>query len=99
MTMTKQERDDRDAAFERLMEELRQEHLQRRKAPESGLYRELREARRRLGWTQAELARRAGTNQGAIARLERGQVMPRLRTLHRLAEVMGARLVVRLEVD
>ncbi|MFC5862509.1 helix-turn-helix domain-containing protein [Acidicapsa dinghuensis] len=97
--MTKQERDERDAAFEQLIEEMRQEHLQRRKAPDSALYRELRERRKRLGWTQAELARRVGTTQTGIARLERGQIMPRLRTLHKLAEVMGVKLVVRLEVD
>lgn len=97
--MTQRERDERDAAFEQLLDEMRQEHLQRRRGPDSGLYRELREARRRLGWTQAELARRTGTTQTAIARLERGQVMPRLRTLHRLAEVMGKKLAVRLEVD
>jgi ribosome-binding protein aMBF1 (putative translation factor) len=99
MTMTQQERDNRNAAFEQLMEEIRQEHLQRRKAPESGLHRDLRETRRRLGWTQAELARRAGTTQAAIARLERGQVMLRLQTLHRLAEAMGVKLVVRLDAD
>jgi transcriptional regulator with XRE-family HTH domain len=44
----------------------------------------LREARRRAGLTQRELADRAGTSQAAVARIERGRQSPSLETLQRL---------------
>ena len=47
--------------------------------------------------TQAEVARRLGTTQSAIARLEAGQVSPSFATLRRYAEATGARLTVGLE--
>ena len=46
--------------------------------------------------TQEELARRLGTTQSAIARLEGGGVSPSFATLHRYAEATGTRLTVRL---
>lgn len=49
----------------------------------------LREARRRHGLDQVELARRAGTAQPAISRIERDVVSPSLDTLNRLFEAMG----------
>lgn len=54
----------------------------------------LREARRRAGLTQRELAARAGTTQPAIARIERGQAVPRVDTLDALLEACGSRLAV-----
>ena len=44
--------------------------------------------------TQAELARRLGTTQSAIARLEAGRVSPSFATLRRYAEATGTRLTV-----
>ena len=46
--------------------------------------------------TQAELARRLGTTQSAIARLEGGGVSPSFSTLRRYAEATGTRLTVGL---
>ena len=46
--------------------------------------------------TQAELARRLGTTQSAIARLESGGVSPSFTTLRRYAEATGARLTISL---
>jgi transcriptional regulator with XRE-family HTH domain len=57
----------------------------------------LRETRRERGLDQAELARRAGTTQGYISRIERGTVSPTLRTLERLLHAMGRRLVADTE--
>ena len=47
--------------------------------------------------TQAEIARRLGTTQSAVARLEGGRVSPSLATLRRYAEATGTRLTVGLE--
>jgi len=44
----------------------------------------VREARRRAGLTQRELAARAGTSQSAIARIERGRQIPSVETLQRI---------------
>ena len=46
------------------------------------------------GLSQAELARRCGVSQPAIARLERGQHEPRLATLRRIAHALDADLVL-----
>lgn len=54
----------------------------------------IREARLRHGLDQAELARRAGTAQPAISRIERNAVSPTLETLNRLLEAMGETLAV-----
>ena len=47
------------------------------------------EARTRAALTQRELARRAGTAQSVVARLERGQSSPTLETLSRLIAATG----------
>lgn len=46
--------------------------------------------------TQAELARRIGTTQSAVARLEGGRVSPSFSTLRRYDEATGTRLTVEL---
>lgn len=56
----------------------------------------IREARERAGFTQAELAKRIGTSQPAIARYERARTMPDLPTLHRIVEACGLELRVEL---
>ncbi len=51
--------------------------------------------REKLGLTQAELARRMGTKQQAIARLERGDYEGfTLKTLERIAEATKTELVI-----
>jgi transcriptional regulator with XRE-family HTH domain len=49
----------------------------------------VREARRRAGLTQRELAERAGTTQSAIARLESGRTSPSLERLEWLLKLCG----------
>lgn len=52
----------------------------------------LRDARKRAGLTQAELAERAGVAQSVIARLERGGGNPTFLTLERVLHAAGHRL-------
>ncbi len=54
-------------------------------------------ARKRARITQAELARRMGTTESAVSRLESGRSRPNTRTLKRYAEATGHRVVIRLE--
>jgi len=54
-------------------------------------------ARNRAGLTQAELARKMGTTQPVVARMEGGRISPSLRTLQRLAQATGSRLLIRFE--
>lgn len=50
------------------------------------------DARKRHGLSQRRLALRAGTDQAAISRIERGETSPSLETLERLLAAMGERL-------
>ncbi len=56
----------------------------------------VREARRRAGLTQEELARRVETTQSAIARIERGRSAPSLERLRELVRACGLDLEFRL---
>ncbi len=80
----------------RLMEdpEFREEYG--RADDEFALIEALVRARAAAKLTQAELARRLGTTQSAIARLEGGRVSPSFATLRRYAEATGTRLTVGL---
>lgn len=53
-----------------------------------------RAARLRHGLRQSELARRVGTGQPAVSRIERDVVSPSLETLNRLMEGMGETLML-----
>jgi DNA-binding XRE family transcriptional regulator len=50
----------------------------------------------RANLSQAEVARRVGTTQSAIARLEGGGVSPSIATLRRYAAATGAKLEINL---
>lgn len=50
---------------------------------------ELKQKRMELGLTQSDLAKRAGVSQPLIARIESGDVDPRLSTLRKIIEVFG----------
>ena len=54
----------------------------------------VRELRRSKGMDQTELARRAGTEQPAISRIERDGLSPSLDTLNRIFEAMGETLAI-----
>jgi ribosome-binding protein aMBF1 (putative translation factor) len=52
------------------------------------------DVRNRAGLTQQQLARRMGTTQPVVARLESGRSRPSMRTLERLADATGSRLLI-----
>jgi len=54
----------------------------------------VRDTRRRLGLSQAQLALRAGTTQAAVSRIERGLVSPTFKTLRGLMIAMGEQPVL-----
>lgn len=86
--MGAEERKARDEAFDELMASIN---------PDFALRREMKAARRRAGLSQRELAHRMRTSQPMIARLEQGRRSPNIKTLRRMAEATGSRLVIRLE--
>lgn len=55
------------------------------------------EARMRAKLTQEQLAKRMGTTQAVVARLESGRAMPSTRTLERFAKATGTRLRITFE--
>lgn len=55
------------------------------------------EARRRSKLTQEQLAKRMGTTQAVVARLESGRAMPSTRTLERFAKATGTKLRITFE--
>ena len=75
----------KDPEYEAALQEL---------APYEQIARQLIAFRVEHGLSQAELARRCGVSQPAIARLERGEHEPRLATLRRVAHALDADLVL-----
>ena len=65
-------------------------------APKYALISAMLDARNKKGMTQAEIARRAGTTQSAIARFESGRTNPTLDFAVRLSSAVGAKLEIRL---
>src|SRR5919109_2413591 len=54
------------------------------------------ERRRAAGLTQAELARRIGTTQPAISKIESGRTLPGLELLDRVARALGRPIAITL---
>ena len=63
--------------------------------PEFAIIRKIIEARVKDGITQKKLAKRMGTKQSAISRLESGNANPSLSFLGRLARALDSRLEIR----
>lgn len=64
---------------------------------EFALVSSLIQARTRASLSQAEVARRMGTTESAVSRLESGRTKPSTRTLERYASATGHRLHISLE--
>ncbi|MBI5408793.1 MAG: helix-turn-helix transcriptional regulator [Nitrospirae bacterium] len=66
--------------------------------PEFELLESFIKAREKAGLSQAELARRIGTKQPALSRLETGRfTKATLETLKKIADALDMRLIVRLQ--
>lgn len=65
--------------------------------PEYEIARELIKARTRAGLTQSDIARRMGTTQSSVARMESGSTLPSMNSLIRYAKVTGSRAIVKLK--
>jgi len=65
--------------------------------PEFQIARALIDARINKKMTQAEIAKKAGTKQPVISRLEGAQGSPSLSLIKRIAKALDARLIFRLE--
>ena len=57
---------------------------------------QLIEARSKANLTQEQVARRMGTTQSVVARLESGHPLPSLRTLRRYASAVGSKVEIKL---
>lgn len=66
---------------------------------EAALARNLREWRTKRGWSQAELATRAGLSKGMLVQVEQAQTNPSIATLCKLANALGVALPRLVEVD
>lgn len=53
--------------------------------------RKLQQARQQKDMTQAEVAKRAGTNVNYYAKLERGESVPSLKMLEKIVKALGAK--------
>ena len=65
--------------------------------PKYDIIRAILDARNKKGMTQADIARRAGTTQSAIARFESGRSNPTLDFASRLSSAVGAKLEIRIK--
>lgn len=66
---------------------------------EVALARNLRDWRAKRGWSQAELATRAGLSKGMLVQVEQAQTNPSIATLCKLANALGVALPRLVEVD
>jgi len=59
--------------------------------PSSYISRKLQLARQHKNLTQAEVAKRAGTNTNYYAKLERGEAVPSLKMLEKIVKALGVK--------
>jgi len=86
-----------EALHRKLMEDPEYRCEYEKLEPEFQIARALIDARVRKKMTQAEIARKAGTKQPVISRLEGAQGSPSLSLIKRIAKALDVRLVFRLE--
>ena len=63
--------------------------------PEFAVIQAMIDVRRKKDLTQKQLAKKLGTTQSAISRLEKGNINPTIGFMHKLADALGSRLDIR----
>ncbi|MBI2018891.1 helix-turn-helix transcriptional regulator [Candidatus Daviesbacteria bacterium] len=76
-------------------EEVKREY--ERLKPRYALISQLIETRNKRGLTQADLAKKVGTKQSAIARLESGNSNPSVDFLDKLTQALGSKLIIQVQ--
>ncbi len=79
---------------EQLMQDPEVAAAQARLQPKLALARQVLHLRLERGWTQQELAERAGTKQANISRLENAKLNPSVEMLQKIADAFGVELAV-----
>ena len=79
-----------------LMQDPETEAAYQKLRPRLDLGRQILDLRLQHGWTQKELANRAGTKQANISRLENALLNPSIKMLQKVANALGARLEIQL---
>ena len=64
--------------------------------PKYLLVSQLIKARAKKGLTQRDLAKKMGTKQSAIARIESGNANPSVSFLEKLAQALGSKLIIQI---
>lgn len=79
-----------------LMEDPEAAAAHQRLRPKLELGRQILELRLERGWTQKELAKKAGTKQANISRLENALLNPSIEMLQKVANALGAELEAKI---
>ena len=64
--------------------------------PAYQLRKRILELRLEKGYSQEELAKKAGTKQAVISRIENGESEPRLETINKIAKALGKKMRIEL---
>jgi len=65
--------------------------------PRYQLISQLIEARAKRGLTQQQVAKKIGTKQSAVARLEAGSINPSVGFLEKIAQALGSKLIIQVK--
>jgi len=90
-------------AYDRLLERFQQEGVKIRKIqaravplPRAQLARQIRDIRKKLGYTQTDFAKKLGVIQQYISKIETGRENVSIDTLKRIAKALGRKLTIKL---
>jgi len=80
-----------------LLKDLEVAREYKRLEPRYQLISQLIQARIKKGFTQEQLAKKIGTKQSAVARLEAGSINPSVGFLEKIAQALGSKLIIQVK--